>query len=71
MVVDVGIEPTLGPHLGHTVYKTVDASNYINQPTGSGGGIWTHEAKGRYVMSVLSYQTARTPQLKILAILHI
>jgi hypothetical protein len=26
----MGIEPMLGPHLGHTVYKTVGASNYTN-----------------------------------------
>ena len=26
----VGIEPTLGPHLGHTGYKSVGASNYTN-----------------------------------------
>jgi hypothetical protein len=24
-----GIEPPLGPHLGHTIYKIVDASSYI------------------------------------------
>lgn len=29
LVVPVGIEPTLGPNLGHTGYKSVDASNYI------------------------------------------
>ena len=27
---DMGIEPMLGPHLGHTVYKTVGASSYTN-----------------------------------------
>jgi hypothetical protein len=26
----MGIEPMLGPHLGHTVYKTVGASSYTN-----------------------------------------
>ena len=26
----VGIEPTLGPHLGHTGYKSVGASSYTN-----------------------------------------
>ena len=30
MVLGVGIEPTLGPHLGHTDYKSVGASNYTN-----------------------------------------
>ena len=30
MVLDTGIEPALGPHLGHTAYKTVGASNYTN-----------------------------------------
>lgn len=29
-MLDAGIEPTLGPHLGHTVYKTVGASSYTN-----------------------------------------
>ena len=30
MVLGEGIEPSLVPHLGHTDYKSVDASNYIN-----------------------------------------
>jgi hypothetical protein len=29
-MLDAGIEPALGPHLGHTVYKTVGASSYTN-----------------------------------------
>jgi hypothetical protein len=32
----MGIEPMLGPHLGHTVYKTVGASSYTN-PAGNVG----------------------------------
>ena len=28
----VGIEPTLGPNLGHTGYKSVGASSYTNLP---------------------------------------
>lgn len=31
VVLGVGIEPTLGPHLGHTGYKSVGASSYTNQ----------------------------------------
>ena len=28
----MGIEPTLGPNLGHTGYKSVGASSYTNLP---------------------------------------
>ena len=39
----VGIEPTLGPNLGHTGYKSVGASSYTNLPFkfGSRGGTRT------------------------------
>jgi hypothetical protein len=30
LVLGAGIEPALGPHLGHTRYKLVGASNYTN-----------------------------------------
>lgn len=29
-ILGTGIEPVLGPHLGHTRYKLVGASNYTN-----------------------------------------
>ena len=41
LVVGVGIEPTLGPNLGRHGYKSCDASNYINPPTGTCGRIRT------------------------------
>ena len=40
----VGIEPTLGPHLGHTGYKSVGTSSYTNLAYfkfGAPGGIRT------------------------------
>jgi hypothetical protein len=45
MVGVAGIEPALVPNLGHTVYKSVDASNYIIHPykkVGAQGGTRTH-----------------------------
>ena len=32
LVVGEGIEPSLGPNLGRTDYKSVDTSNYMNPP---------------------------------------
>jgi hypothetical protein len=43
MVQGAGIEPALGPHLGHTRYKLVGTSSYTNlAKSGAQGGTRTH-----------------------------